>query len=87
MFYEGLHFLKGLPSPEGVWEKVQVIGELIRIFECVSLIWFAGLLNVCTWRLLMQLLASRYFICMVVFVSTPKFLLLTWSLVLCIDIA
>ena len=33
--YEGLHFLKGLPSPEGVWEKVQVIGELVRIFECV----------------------------------------------------
>ena len=28
MFYEGLHFLKGLPSPEGVWERVQVIGEL-----------------------------------------------------------
>ena len=29
MFYEGLDFLKGLPSPEGVWERVQVIGELI----------------------------------------------------------
>jgi myosin-3 len=27
MFYDGLHFLKGLPSPEGVWERVQLIGE------------------------------------------------------------
>ena len=31
MFYEGLHFLKGLPSPEGVWERVQIIGELMRV--------------------------------------------------------
>ena len=29
MFYDGLHFLKGLPSPEGVWERVQLIGELL----------------------------------------------------------
>ena len=27
MFYDGLHFLKDLPSPEGIWERVQLIGE------------------------------------------------------------
>lgn len=38
MLYEGLNFLKGLPSPEGVWDRVQVIGELIivsaNVFFC-----------------------------------------------------
>lgn len=35
MFYEGLNFLKGLPSPEGVWDRVQVIGELIIVSDNV----------------------------------------------------
>ena len=27
MFTESLHFLKELPSPEGTWDLVEVIGE------------------------------------------------------------
>ena len=75
MFYEGLHFLKELPSPEGVWEKVQVIGELVRIFGCQCGLWLAGLI------FLKQLLAS----CMVVLVSRITALSSVFSLLLYIE--
>ena len=30
MFYDNLHFVKELPSPEGAWELVEVIGEVVN---------------------------------------------------------